>query len=115
MEYNKKKPHLVAVDEIIERGRTIIGWNSFGLENQKPELDVTRADVKVYQILVQSITEDDVTDLTRATTNLCESIFGSKCKDYELFRAFPRTDNLKHCFGAVETNKNSEIQSTYRS
>ena len=78
MEYNKKKPHLVAVDEIKDRGMTIIGWNSFGEEDPKPELDVTRADLKVYQILVQSITEDDVTNETKSTTNLCESIFGSK-------------------------------------
>ena len=50
---------------------TIRGWNSFGLEDPKPELDATRPDLFVYQILVQSITEDDVTNVTKATKNLC--------------------------------------------
>ena len=58
---DERRPHLVAVYEITDNGKMIIGFNSHGeFENPFPKIPVNRKDVIVYQMLIKSITESNV-------------------------------------------------------
>ena len=46
---DENRPHLVAVDEITDNGKLIIGLNSYGqYNNPDPRIEVRRKDVRVF-------------------------------------------------------------------
>ena len=86
---DERRPHLVAVYEITDNGKMIIGFNSHGeFENPFPKIPVNRKDVIVYQMLIKSITESNV-KVQGTTTNLCKEI------DPRIFASFKRTSKFK--------------------
>ena len=86
---DEKRPHLVAVYEITDNGKMIIGMNSHGeFDNPYPKIEVKRRDVIVYQMLIKSITESNV-KVQGTKSNLCKVI------EPKVFASFKRTSKFK--------------------